>query len=83
MEEFDPVLVYVAIADFEAVEDSSISLTAGQCVEVRRSCDYMVIYCHSVPIIIYTDANFCTSLIFKYFLFSKYLHSSEWYRSIL
>lgn len=34
LEDFDPVSVYVAIADFTAVEESSISLIAGQCVEV-------------------------------------------------
>ena len=34
LDEFDPVEVYVAIADFEATEEANISLTAGQHVQV-------------------------------------------------
>ena len=30
LDEFDPMEVYVAIADFEATEEVIISLTAGQ-----------------------------------------------------
>ena len=44
MEEFDPVEVYVTIADFEAVEESSISLTAGQCVEVCHLTYHLTLY---------------------------------------
>ncbi len=43
LEEFDPVCVYVAIADFAAVEESSISLTAGQCVQVQLIYIYCII----------------------------------------
>ena len=35
MEDFDPMEMYVAIADFEGVEKSNVSLRAGQCVQVR------------------------------------------------
>ena len=35
VDDFDPVEVYVAIADFEAAEESNVSLSAGQCVQVR------------------------------------------------
>ena len=44
MEEFDPVEMYVAIADFEAVEDSSISLAAGQGVEVCHVTYHLTLY---------------------------------------
>ena len=34
LEDFDPVELYIAIADFEAAEEGSISLVAGQHVQV-------------------------------------------------
>ncbi len=34
LEDFDPVEIYIAIVDFVAVEESNISLTGGQCVQV-------------------------------------------------
>ena len=34
LEDFDPVEMYIAIADFVAIEESNISLQAGQCVQV-------------------------------------------------
>ena len=34
LEDFDPVELYAAIADFEVSEESSISLAAGQHVQV-------------------------------------------------
>ncbi len=38
MEDFDPVEVFVAIADFKGTEESNVSLRAGQCVQVRVLC---------------------------------------------
>lgn len=43
MDDFDPVEVYIAIADFEGLEDANISLTAGQWVQVKRQ-----LFCYSV-----------------------------------
>ena len=36
IEDFDPVEVFVAIADFQEVEESNVSLRVGQCVQVRQ-----------------------------------------------
>ena len=42
LEEFDPVEVYVAIADFKGAEESNVSLRAGQCVQVSPESDSTV-----------------------------------------
>lgn len=41
LDEFDPVEMYVAIADFEATEESNISLRAGEHVQVGVAFDVM------------------------------------------
>ena len=40
LDDFDPVEMYVAIADFEATEESNVSLKAGQRMQVGGGCGF-------------------------------------------